>query len=258
MFQLTKKVLQPVAVSDKSNKDLAKQEVNDMFNKKRIEVNRLISKQWFGYGIKLVLASGAIIFNKEAATEVLVSASEVKPNLPLPRNKGMVITGILKKISSFMELNSAVCLDDLTNENSKEYVKKCYDLCSKITGFSVQDILNMKHQYHIHNRPVMSAVTHNKDTGEVTEAVLGYKEYVDINDYIPTLQSRLIIALDKWVQGDAPNKYSLTINSFNEIKEYFNEVGEEVKPHMFKAISKAKEEMDSVLPLTDENNNVRM
>lgn len=256
MFQVTKNVLQAVAISDKTNKDLAKQEVNDMFNKKRVEANKLLAKQWFGYGAKLILASGAILFNKETVSEVLVSSSKIKPDLPLPRNKVMSLTNMVKNISSFMELNSAVCLDDLTNEASKEYVKKCYDLCSKITGFSVQDILNMKHQYHIHNRPSMSAVTHN--TGEVTEAVLGYKEYIDINDYIPTLQTRLIIALDKWVQGDAPNKYSLTIKSFNEIKEYFNEVKEVVKPHMIEAYERVNKSMDEVLPLTDENNNVRM
>lgn len=258
MSQLTKNIASKFAIFDKKDIEGSKQYCKDHFREEREKAMNAITKQYFGYAVKTTFTLSHIILNKEAALSVFKSAMNgfKDGNSVKARNNVLAIANAVQRVSELLRVSNAVCLEDLRSDELKQYMKDSYELCSELTGFSEQEILNMRHNIHPHSVPY--GVTTEDDETEITDAYLNYKEYVNAEDYIPALNTRIIIAYDKWVQGDAPNKFSLTLNSFNEIKEYFFGLDIESQPIIEALDEEIQKSKDSTPPLVGEDGNVRM
>lgn len=125
----------------------------------------------------------------------------------------MIKMGIQSAVNVY-DVASAVTLDQVSSKIAKDILVNSLELCANVTGYKVQDILNLRFDNDMLQAPESVIVDYHKGTKNISEIsmkmnnthTLTYKEMV-----IPTINNRIMIAYANWAYGDAPKSLNLNI-----------------------------------------------
>lgn len=239
------------------NTTTTEEEVISIFHSKKDEYITTMAKERQAMTAKALLASIYILLNKETRTTALSTGITFLKGIFTSDNP---LKSTFKTVINISDLLSSRALNDIDDLQSRSIMSDIISMVSKLTGYSTQEILNLKFTYaHIDSPCGVTCTLEKSEEKEYVKSadLLSYDKDSEVYKelVIPTLNNRLLLALSNWVQGTAPNPFELVIKDINTISA-------DILPDMLKYQKDSKEAMETeniTLPsLYTEDGNIKL
>ena len=186
-------------------------------------INTTIGKERISTLALAVIAVGASLTSHKGRKNFsncgISTSKDILKNLYIPKTKVGALRLLTNNIVDALDMFTIKSLDETNSQDVKDIMINTLKLTSQITGYSLKEILNLRYKINNQDKDSFKVL---KDTD--ADLITGYRiNKVDTNtkEYkeaiIPSLYSRMSIALANHVKGDSPTQFNLHITDVKKL-----------------------------------------
>ena len=147
------------------------------------------------------------------------TSQDILKNVYIPKTKVGMLRFVVTNFIDALDIFTIKSLDETNSQDVKDIMTNTLKLTSQITGYSLNDILNLRYKTNSQDKDSFSSFK-NVDADLVTgysinKVDTNTKEYKEA--IIPSLYSRMSIALANHVKGDSPTQFNLHITDVKKL-----------------------------------------